>query len=628
VPERIGATGRCGFTSRWVSMFVSTVTLAAALVLGLQAGTPAAGAAGTTWYAYAKGAATSPTSCPQSTTASQQCTLAQALSLAKAGDTVALATPGGTAHYVGNWTVNPAGTSSSAPLTIEPAAGVSSPVLDGNHGRAAACGTSACNGTVLTVGTPPGPLSASGAAPAQAGTPALNVFLQIQGVTVEYANSVLSGSTGGEAGGLLVSKGANVTATNDRFLRNHADGDGAAIDNPLGGTVTVSNSTFLANSVTSGGGAVDNGVHGNGTLTVTGSTFSLNSAAGGGAIENAFEGSGTVTVAGSTFSHNTADIGGGAIDSGTSGVSTLTVSSSTFVGNVATSRAQVQGGGGAIDIAGGGAIKATYAVAGSTFVANSSHYGGAINLGAATGTVSGSSFSANGASYGGAIANGIIAGGGGPLAVTASTFSANRAAGNGGAIDNGEATGPGTLTVSASTFWGNAAVGNAHAAGVNSSATNGDGGAIDNADNGGLGTVVLSASTFSGNVAKHAGGAVANEGTVFVAADILNGSCYQSSIQTKWSDAGYNVGSNATCLKGGTSDVSHGAGRLGPLARTGGSTRTMPPLASNPAVGIVPLNTTVTLDGTSATLCPTTDQRGVASAPGKACNAGAVQAGS
>ena len=80
------------------------------------------------------------------------------------------------------------------------------------------------------------------------------------------------------------------------------------------------------------------------------------------------------------------------------------------------------------------------------------------------------------------------------------------------------------------------------AVGVDSSVVNGDGGAIDNADNGGLGTVVVSASTFSGNVAKHTGSTVANDGSLFVAGDIFNGSCYQSSSQTKWSDAATTLG--------------------------------------------------------------------------------------
>jgi hypothetical protein len=121
---------------------------------------------------------------------------------------------------------------------------------------------------------------------------------------------------------------------------------------------------------------------------------------------------------------------------------------------------------------------------------------------------------------------------------------------------------------------------------------------------------------------------VANDGTFAAVADIFNGSCYQSSSQTKWSDVGYNVGTNATCLNAGAADASHGANRLGPLALRGGPTKTMRPLASNPAVGIVPPSTAVTLNGNPATLCPITDQRGVPSAAGKACNAGAVQSAS
>ena len=66
---------------------------------------------------------------------------------------------------------------------------------------------------------------------------------------------------------------------------------------------------------------------------------------------------------------------------------------------------------------------------------------------------------------------------------------------------------------------------------------------------------------------------------------------------------------------------------LGPLANNGGPTETVLPLPGNPALSIVPNATSVNLDGTSATLCPTTDQRGVASEPGQACDAGSVQEG-
>ena len=253
----------------------------------------------------------------------------------------------------------------------------------------------------------------------------------------------------------------------------------------------------------------------------------------------------------STFSDNatiSTDGFGGAMENGVDGYATLTVSGSTFVGNAVKTRAQGRGGGGAIDNAETGATKAVLNVSGSTFVRNAAHYGGAIDEGAGSTNVSGSTFSANSAPYGGAIANGITATG--SLAVSASSFAANHAAGNGGAIDNADGN-PGNATMSDSTFWGNSAAGNEHIAGVDSNLINGDGGAIDNADNGGTSTVAVSASTFSGNVAKHSGGTVANDGTLFVVADIFNGSCYQSSSQTKWSDVGYNVGANATCLDGG-----------------------------------------------------------------------------
>ena len=64
-----------------------------------------------------------------------------------------------------------------------------------------------------------------------------------------------------------------------------------------------------------------------------------------------------------------------------------------------------------------------------------------------------------------------------------------------------------------------------------------------------------------------------------------------------WQDEGYNIGSDATCLKVGTGDASHGAGLLGPLVHNGGPTETMLALAANPALGVVPLNTTVKLNG-------------------------------
>ncbi|MGP8208987.1 MAG: choice-of-anchor Q domain-containing protein [Acidimicrobiales bacterium] len=566
----------------------------AALGLAVTAAPTSAGA--TTLYAYAAGGAVSPTSCPQTATTSEQCRLAEALSLAKAGATVALATPGKTGHYVGNWSVATLGTSSAAPLTIRPALGVTNPVLDGDHGKPAGCQTKACDGPVLTIGS--------------------KVHLDIYGLTVQNAD--------------------NTTLK----------GDGGAIQNIYGGTLIVSACTFFRDSATQGG-AIDNTaipVMANGTVllaigtvTVSGSTFTANTATGsgggpfdGGAIDNADGGRGAVTVSASTFSANTAGYGpaavsgasdGGAIDNADNGgTGTLAVSASTFSANsVRDCAGPCSTEGGAIDSADNGGT-GTLAVSASTFSANSAGLGGAVCNGVGTATVSASTFTANTADYGAAIDNGNS--GTGSLTVSASTFSANRAEEDGSAIRNGYAnTNSGTLTVTTSTFSANSAAGNPDDPNIDDTVPNGYGGAIDNEA---TGTLAVSASTFSANTAKNGGGSISNSHIAWAAADIFNGGCHQGAGAT-WADEGYNVGADATCLKARTGDVSHGAGHLGRLAHNGGPTETMLALAANPALSVVPLNTTVKLNGTSVRLCPTTDQRGEASAAGKACNAGAVQ---
>jgi predicted outer membrane repeat protein len=323
---------------------------------------------------------------------------------------------------------------------------------------------------------------------------------------------------------------------------------------------------------------------------------------------------------------------GGAVDSADNGgTGTLVVSGSTFSANSATGTKRDTGGGAAVDN-GDNNGSGTLSVAGSSFSANRANYGGAIANGNGNGNVSVSTFSGNSAGYGGAIASGDSGIGG--LGVSDSTFSQNSASSNGGAIDNGDGiflkgtlsvAFRGTLVVSASTFAGNAATGANTAPGVTSLRNHGDGGAIDNGDNEGTGTLTALATTFSGNSATRSGGAIANFLTVWATADVFNDPCSES-VGGIWNDGGYNVGRDATCLSAGTADVGHGAGLLGPLARDGGPTMTMTLLRGNPAARLIPYSTEVVLNGISETLCPTTDQRGIRSAAGQRCNAGAVQA--
>jgi len=234
----------------------------------------------------------------------------------------------------------------------------------------------------------------------------------------------------------------------DGITFQNGNGDfGGAIDSA--GTLTISNSTFSGNSAQTAGGAI---VNRGGTLTISTSTFSGNSApSGGGAIANL---DGTLTISNSTFSDNSSG-GGGAIFNG----GTLTISNSTFTGN-------------------------------------SAQFGGAINNFGGTLTISNSTFSGNSATNGDGGGGGAISNRDGTLTISNSTFSDN-SSGGGGAIANFGGT-LGTLTISTSTFSGNSAP---------------RGGAIFNLD-----TLTISTSTFSGNSATVVGGAIFSEGT-FISQD-------------------------------------------------------------------------------------------------------------
>ena len=101
----------------------------------LAAGMTVAGAgpaAATPAVLYAAPTATGAGDCSD---AADACTLSTALGQVTAGETIELVTPGGTAHYVGNWSVGTAGTSAGAPVTIEAAAGLSGPAGAGRQPR-------------------------------------------------------------------------------------------------------------------------------------------------------------------------------------------------------------------------------------------------------------------------------------------------------------------------------------------------------------------------------------------------------------------------------------------------------------------------------------------------------------
>jgi CSLREA domain-containing protein len=151
------------------------------------------------------------------------------------------------------------------------------------------------------------------------------------GGTLTLSNSVVSDNTNvnGYGGGLNVDTVSspttvnitNVTFSNNQTLSATQTANGGAInlfgDSP---TINITNSTFSGNHTTnptSGGGAIYFRPTTVGHLTITGSTFTSNTAAGiGGAIATDSHGAGsTISIQNSTFTGNTATNSfGGALD--------------------------------------------------------------------------------------------------------------------------------------------------------------------------------------------------------------------------------------------------------------------------------------------------------------------------
>jgi hypothetical protein len=177
------------------------------------------------------------------------------------------------------------------------------------------------------------------------------------------------------------------------------------------------------------------GIYNSGTLTVTSSTLSHNSAlASGYAYGDGYGGgiynSGTLTVTSSTLSANAAGGGGKGADDGGGGIynsGTLTVTSSTLSANAASATASGQTGGHATASGGGISNSGLLTVSNSTLSANSVTASAQATMGVATAS-------------GGGIYNSNT------LTVTSSTLSANAISASGqtqtsfgGGIDNSNA---------------------------------------------------------------------------------------------------------------------------------------------------------------------------------------------
>jgi Domain of unknown function (DUF4214)/Fibronectin type III domain len=655
-------------TATRVRVVIAGVLAAGTVVVGTMGllGPLPAEAAGSTWYAYPAGTSTSTTSCPQTSTTTSECPLTQALSDAAAGDTVALATPGveGTSstYYIGNFTVATAGTSATSQVTIEPAVGITDPILDGGG-----------SGTVLTVN--------------------MDVFATAEGVSIQDGST--APGTGGTAGsaGVGGALGGSAGGTGGLGGIGGNGGNGGGISNS--GTLTVTDSTISGNSTGSGGAGGqggDGGLGGTGNFSDGGPGGSGGIGGTGGTGGNGGRGAGiynggTLTVTDSTISGNTTGSGG---TGGTGGLGGNGGDGDLggFAGGLG-GPAAAAGNGGTGGLGGGIYNGGTLTVTDSTISGNATGSGGTGGLGGdgaeggmgGTGSVGASGGPGGGGGSGGDGGNGALGGNGGSgsgisnvgtLTVTDGTISGNTTGsggtggpgGNGGSGTSGAAGGTGT--VGASGNGGNGGNGGSGADG-GPGGTGGLGGGISNG-----GMLTITSGTISGNTTGSGGaggisgdsgsggqgappgfgaggegnfgnpgvpgvpgvpggaGGSGNGGGVYaasaasVAASILTGNPTDGLPDNSpdncaglasppVTDDGYNVADDASCdFSGSGEDVADSAVGLGSLQNNGGSTST----ESIPSTSIA---------ATLVAVCPTaSDQRGNLR-PTTDCSAGAYQ---
>jgi hypothetical protein len=215
-------------------------------------------------------------------------------------------------------------------------------VIDANAAVGADIITFSISGTITLASTLPN-ITAAGGALTIDGTGQTVTISGNNTVQVAYVDSgaaltlnnltIANGSNSGFDGGGIYNNGGTLTITNSTFSGNSANNGGGGIYNN-GGTLTITNSTFSGNSANSGGGIANGGSV---VVSITNSTFSGNSATGlgGGGI---YKSAGTLTITNSTFSGNNANQGGtgGGIWNYNG---SLTVTNSTFSGNSASSGA-------------------------------------------------------------------------------------------------------------------------------------------------------------------------------------------------------------------------------------------------------------------------------------------------
>jgi CSLREA domain-containing protein len=394
------------------------------------------------------------------------------------------------------------------------------------------------NGTLTINGPGAGQLIVSGNNTSRVFRTEYQSTVAISRITVANGNSTSTSSTGptGGGGGGILNYGL-LTLAEVVVRNNSAVFVGGGVSNyGFGGTLITFGSTFSNNTSGNAGGGIY--TTGNGTLQVSGSSFTDNGAPGGGGIRVY---NGTATIIDSDFTGNRATLTGGGISSS----GTTTVSDSTLTNNTANNGAGIANGRGNQDVGQTGMLTLNN----STVRANS--------------TVNGNPQT----NAGGGLYNVT----GGTMTVNNSTVSGNSTTNTGAGIYNRNTLTLNNSTISSNTgsLWGGGGgvrvEGSAANATLNSS------------------TVANNSAAISGGGISVVEGAVATLNNTIVAdSQSASGDCFNSGSTV---NAEYSlIESGLSCVNGTNSNNVTGDPQLGPLADNGGPTFTHALLAFSPAI--------------------------------------------
>ena len=407
----------------------------------------------------------------------------------------------------------------------------------------------------------------------------------VANVTLTMTNSTVSGNSASYGGGVFDRSTVTDTMTDCTISGNSAN-IGAGIDG-VGAVEVLTGCIITGNTATGRAG----GIYNSGTLTLTDSTVSDNTAYEGGGIYNSSYA--TATVTGSTITGNsTPSTGGGG--GGVANFGQLIMVDSNVTGNTAVL------GGGIYNLFGGVVTLTDCTISGNFAYVGG---GGLLNYGASA-TLTDCTVSNNTILTGGVYnsgGGGIYNGGTSTLTLTGTTISGNASVGNGGGLLNANYS---TATLTNTTISGNTA--------------SGSGGGVYNGDTfvptgTTPTTITLINCTVSGNDASGDGGGVYNDayGTVNVGNTIvaLNTSAgVAPDVEGTFASQGTNLIGITTGSTGWVgSDLTGTTSQpltplLAPLGNYGGPIETMPLLPGSVALGAG--NVALLPDGT------TTDQRG------------------